>query len=92
MQNTKPPENSHADGSKAFGEQSPLRLISWPQLQKILAGRSYSSVRRDELAGRFPRRVKRGPRQIAWFAHEIESWLQNLKNSTADHPNESDGE
>lgn len=87
---------NHATGpasteARASEGQQALRLLSWPQVQKLLAGRSSSSVRRDEFAGRFPRRVKIGPRQVGWFAHEIDSWLENLKNSTADHPNELDG-
>lgn len=92
MANTKRPENSRSDGSQPSGNGPPLRLLSWPQLQQILAGRSYSSVRRDELAGRFPRRVKIGPRQVGWFAHEIFSHLQDLRNRSACRPNESDGE
>ncbi len=76
----------------SYAEQHPLRLLSWPQVQKLLAGRSSSSVRRDEFAGRFPRRVKIGPRQVGWFAHEIDSWLEELKNGTADHPNELVGD
>ena len=78
--------------ARSSSEQQALRLLSWPQVQKLLGGRSSSSVRRDEFAGRFPRRVKIGPRQVGWFAHEIEAWLEDLKNGTADHPNDFDGD
>jgi len=58
-----------------------MRVIGWHELQRKLGGRSTSSVRRDELAGKFPRRVRLGvgPHgQIAWFEHEIDRYLMSL--------------
>ncbi len=86
-------DESHADGLNPSGDMSPRRLISWPEVKKnIVAGRSYHSVLRDEKRGDFPRRVRLGGRQIAWFSDELETWLQNLKKHRGTRPSESDGD
>lgn len=90
MANTKSPENSHGDGSKASGDLSRSRLLSWPQVQEILNGRSYHSVLRDEKKGHFPGRVRIGKRQVRWITDEIETWLENLKKNRGTRPSESD--
>ena len=41
-----------------------------------MTGRSYSSIYRDEKAGRFPPRVRLGPNSVGWYEHEVQDWVQ----------------
>ena len=72
-------------------DQSEIRLLGWRELQAKLGGRSYSSVCRDEKAGRFPLRVrfgegKRGKRgeRVAWYEHQVDAYLLSLPRGLRD--------
>ena len=55
-----------------------LKLCTWTELKEVY-GIPYSRmhVRRLELKGRFPQRVRLGECRVAWLAHEIEEWIQS---------------
>ena len=57
---------------------SEIRLLSWRELQAKLGGRSYSSICRDEKAGRLPQRVRLGERGFGWYSHEVDDALLSL--------------
>lgn len=40
-----------------------------------LAGISRTTLNRWEAAGRFPRRIARSPRSVAWRSDEVNAWL-----------------
>jgi prophage regulatory protein len=54
-----------------------LRILRLPE---VLArtGDSKSTIRRKEVAGLFPRRVKTGPNSIGWYEHELDRYLEGL--------------
>ena len=54
-----------------------MTLISFPQLQDILAGRSRSSIYRDLDAGRLPRPMRFGSR-LYWEKAQVLEKLQDL--------------
>lgn len=44
-----------------------------------LVGLSYSTIRRKENAGQFPRRVRLGTNSVGWRKSEIMEWLNGLE-------------
>lgn len=58
-------------------------LLRWPELARV-AKLSRSAVDRLEKIGRFPKRVRLGPRAVAWKRQDIEGWLSKL--GTDRHP------
>lgn len=52
-------------------------LLRWPELARV-AKLSRSAVDRLEKIGRFPKRVRLGPRAVAWKRQDIEGWLSKL--------------
>lgn len=52
------------------------KLVSKKEL-KLVYGIPYSftHIARLELAGLFPKRVKLGQCRVAWFADEVEEWI-----------------
>lgn len=46
-----------------------------------LTGVSKSSIARKEEAGEFPKRIKVGPRRVAWSENEINAWIQATKEA-----------
>ena len=52
----------------------PETLLRKPDVAARL-GVSQSTIQRLEKAGDFPRRVRLGPRAVAWRASEIEDWI-----------------
>ena len=58
-----------------------MTLISFPQLQDLLAGRSRSSIYRDLDAGRLPRPMRFGSR-LYWDKSQVLQKLQDF------HPEE----
>jgi len=52
------------------------RLMRKPEVI-LRTGLSESTIRRMELAGKFPRRRQLGLRAIGWSSVEVEEWLQN---------------
>lgn len=52
------------------------RLIRLPELKKI-TGYSRSTIYRQEIAGRFPKRVTLTRNIVAWDEDEILTWLKS---------------
>jgi predicted DNA-binding transcriptional regulator AlpA len=63
-------------------KDEPERFITEAEVLE-LTGLSRASIRRAELAGRFPARIKIGDAtrggRIAWSATEISAWMNSLK-------------
>ena len=55
-----------------------LKLVTWSQLKEVY-GIPYCRmhIRRLELKGQFPKRVRLGECRVAWLAHEVERWIQD---------------
>lgn len=51
------------------------RLLPWPELAKLVP-LSRNHVRRLELAGEFPQRVRISSQRVAWRLTEIEAWIE----------------
>jgi prophage regulatory protein len=51
------------------------RIVRVRELEGLV-GRDSVSIWRDERAGRFPKRLKIGPRAVGWLESEILEWLQ----------------
>lgn len=51
------------------------RVIRKPETRKI-TGMSDSTIRRLELEGRFPKRLRLGGSACGWLLSEINAWLQ----------------
>lgn len=54
---------------------APLKVLRFKQLQERV-GYSRMHVDRLEKGGQFPRRVKLGPRSVAWVESEVDEWLR----------------
>lgn len=58
------------------------RLLRLPEvLQKT--GLKKSSIYASAKAGTFPKPVKVGARAIAWYAHEVDEWINELPRVTS---------
>ena len=55
------------------------RLLKLPEVIE-LTRTSKSSILRKEKAGEFPKRIKLGPRSVAWSETEINAWIQAAKD------------
>ena len=44
-----------------------------------LTALSDASIRRLEIAGNFPRRVRLTPRLVVWPAGEVDAWIANIR-------------
>ena len=53
------------------------RILRLPEVIRI-CGIQKSTIRRYELAGQFPQRVKLGVRSVEWKASDIYQWLEGL--------------
>ena len=53
-----------------------IAIIRKRELETI-TGRSYSALRRDILAGHFPKAVQIGPRAIGWRSADVRAWLDS---------------
>lgn len=51
------------------------RIVRKPEAQ-ALAGLHASSIRRLELEGRFPKRIRLGGKACGWLLSEINEWLR----------------
>lgn len=60
------------------------RILRLPEVEAI-CGIKCSSIRRLEMAGKFPRRVKIGPRSIGWKESEVREWQAKLLNAELTH-------
>ena len=54
-----------------------LKLCTWSELKEIY-GIPYCRmhIRRLELKGQFPKRVRLGECRVAWLVDEVERWIQ----------------
>lgn len=61
------------------------RLLKLPEVIE-LTRTSKSSILRKEKAGEFPKRIKLGPRSVAWSETEINAWIQaTIKKSRGEN-------
>ncbi len=58
------------------------QILRLPKVME-LTGKSRTTLWRDEREGRFPKRVKIGPRAVGWLRSSVEKWLQELKEAQA---------
>ena len=56
------------------------QILRLPKVME-LTGKSRTTLWRDEKEGRFPKRVKIGPRAVGWLRSSVEKWLQELKEA-----------
>jgi prophage regulatory protein len=55
---------------------NPRKLVSKRELKSVYGiPYSFMHISRLEKAGRFPRRMPLGANRVAWFADEIEAWI-----------------
>ncbi|WP_163371951.1 helix-turn-helix transcriptional regulator [Endozoicomonas acroporae] len=59
------------------------RILRLTEVESI-CGIKKSTIRRHELAGFFPKRVKIGTRSVGWKLSEIRERLDNLNNMEAE--------
>ena len=61
-----------------------LKLCTWNELKEVY-GIPYCRmhIRRLELKGQFPKRVRLGECRVAWLAQEVERWIQGRVFVTA---------
>ncbi len=69
---------------------SPTRIIG---LRELLDRVPYGRVQiwRLERQGRFPRRIRIGPRRIGWLETEIDDWIRSRVNEREQSGNEASG-
>lgn len=53
-----------------------------------LCRQSYSTIRRKEMSGDFPARIRLGPAAVFWREEEILAWLENRPRGPAASPRE----
>jgi prophage regulatory protein len=58
------------------GEPAERRIIRKPEVRRR-TGYSYTSIWREEKAGRFPKRVQLSPMAVGWFEDEVLDWIQS---------------
>ena len=58
------------------------RMICWKELHQRV-GLSYSTIRRLERKGRFPKRVRLSDNRVAWVLREVFEWMDEKKRSRA---------
>jgi len=51
------------------------RLLTIDQVAEVTT-LSATEIGRREKAGEFPKRMKLGPKRVAWIGSEIEAWIQ----------------
>jgi prophage regulatory protein len=61
-----------------------IRIIKKPVVREITS-LSDSTVRRLELAGDFPRRIKLSKSAVGWDEREVLAWIEARKNEGATH-------
>ena len=52
-----------------------MRLLSWPQLEKLVPYTRQHLSRLEKL-DRFPRRIMLGERRVAWLEDEVRAWVE----------------
>lgn len=67
--------------------QNPLKLASKKELKSVYGiPYSFQHIARLEKAGKFPKRMQLGPCRVAWYAHEVEAWIESKLRPPADAP------
>lgn len=51
-----------------------MKMLHWPEVEKLI-GVSRTTAWRWERDGQFPRRLKLGPKTVAWSEQEVLAWL-----------------
>jgi prophage regulatory protein len=67
------------------------RILRLPAV-RAKTGDSKSTIRRKELAGKFPRRVQIGEQAVGWFEDEIDAYLEALPRKVLTGTTESDAQ
>lgn len=65
-----------------MGSEKQTRILRFADVI-LQIGLSRSQIRRLELAGKFPRKIRLGPHSIGYFAHEVEDFLDELSSRRA---------
>lgn len=60
-------------------------IVRFKQLRERV-GLSRSEIRRRELAGEFPCRVRLGPRSVGWLTEEVNNWVAERARERENHP------
>jgi len=60
-----------------------MKVLRWPALEKAV-GLSRTHTDRLEKSGKFPRRVKLGPRSVGWLEDEIDAWIADRADERAE--------
>jgi prophage regulatory protein len=58
----------------AITPSTQLRVLRHPAVVER-TGLSYATIRNEERAGRFPKRIALAPRSVGWIEGEVEHWL-----------------
>lgn len=72
-------------------QSPPLKLLRFAEVSKR-TGLSRSAIWNYEKAGNFPTRIVLSSRAVAWYEHEIDAWLANLKENTIKAKQEAGGQ
>jgi prophage regulatory protein len=59
--------------------EKPKRLLRLPAVIDK-TGMPPATLHKKEREGKFPKRVRLGERSSAWFEHEIDEWLESLRD------------
>lgn len=60
------------------------RIIKKPVVREITA-LSDSTVRRLEMAGQFPKRIKLSKSAVGWIEEDVLNWVESRRNGEAAH-------
>jgi prophage regulatory protein len=59
----------------------PRKLVSKRELKSVYGiPYSFTHIARLEKAGLFPKRIPLGRNRVAWYADEIEAWIEERAN------------
>lgn len=56
------------------------RLLKIKEVKRLTT-KGWTSIDRLEAAGQFPKRIRIGPRSVAWLESEIQKWIKDCANS-----------
>lgn len=59
-----------------------VKIIRKPKVTEITS-LSQSTIRRLEMAGKFPKRVKISEGVVGWIEREVVNWVESRKNASA---------
>lgn len=61
------------------------RILRKPQVQDKV-GKSDATIYREEMAGRFPKRIKLGANSVGWLESEVDEWIKEKAAARGDFP------